>query len=134
MINENLKSELANDIKPVLADVLKVGQRVWIKEYNNRHGQREELRECTIVHLGRKYFETENKWMGRFNIESLEHDGGKYSPRYKVYLNPQKFEDEVEANILSSKIRTRIGNYGDIKLPLHKMRQILEILHSENDR
>ena len=104
---------------------IKVGQTVWIK--SARGFGREGIEEKIVTKVGRIYFEVER--CGRFNIETLKHDNGDYSPAYKVYLDKGEYELSQEMSQLSSKIRSFMtAGYGEIKLPIEKLRQIAALI------
>jgi len=107
---------------------LKVGQTVFIKGLNNRHGAG--VAEATITKVGKKYFEVDPTWYGRFYIDTLLHDAKRYSPQHKVYLDLNKLEEEKEAAELSTKIRHSIGQYGTVRFPIETLRRLWEILNT----
>lgn len=106
------------------------GQTVFVQtlNYGGRSVNDGGLKETKIASVGNKWFTIQDNWHGRFNKETLLHDGKGYSPRYRIYLDKKEYEDEVEFNDLSSKIRTALGQYGTIKLSLEKLRQIWDII------
>lgn len=117
--------------KPRVSSSLFSGQTVFVKTINYGGGSKDEgLKETKIASVGNKWFTIVDNYHGRFNKETLLHDGKGYSPRYRIYLDKKEYEDEVELNYLSSKIRTAIGQYSNIKLPLEKLRQIWNIMQS----
>lgn len=107
------------------------GQIVFVKNIKGHHRIGEELKEVEVSSVGRKWFTLKDKWYGRFDKETLLHDGKEYSPSYRIYLDKKCYEDEVELNDLSSKIRNAISQYGNINLPLEKLRQIWSIIQSQ---
>ncbi len=106
------------------------GQTVFVKPMNYGGSKDEGLKETKIASVGNKWFTIEDNWCGRFNKETLLHDGKGYSPRHRIYLDKKEYEDEVEFNDLFSKIRTAIGQYSNLKLSLEKLRQIWNIMQS----
>lgn len=108
---------------------IEVGQKVWLVEFNRRAGREpHEPLEATVKKVGRKYFELENNWMGRFHVSTLLHDGGGYSPRARVYLNIQEYIDQKEASDLYSELRQHFTNYDSKKLTLDQLRKIKAII------
>ena len=104
---------------------LKVGQKVWVKKIGHmRNGDTAELDQVEVAKIGKKYFEVSKVWYGRFFIETLYQDGKGYTSQYKAYLSKEKAEEELEIIQLSNKIRQKIGQYGDIRLPVEKLRNI----------
>lgn len=104
---------------------LYVGQIVFIKTKENDF-----LKEVKISYIGNKWFTLTDSWYGRFNKENLLHDGGFYSPKYRIYLDKKEYEEECEFNDLYSKINNTFGVYNSIKLPLDKLRKIWNIIQS----
>lgn len=106
---------------------LLVGNKVWIVDSLSR--PEDGLKEAIISKIGRKYFEVTPSYMGRFHINSLIHDRGNYSPRFKLYLSKEDYEDEIECSKIHSELRNIFG-YGKSKIGLIKLRQILSIINS----
>lgn len=115
---------------PRVSTSLFVGQTVWYKELQRRSGDKHELVETKISKIGKKYFETETKWLGRFYIDTMKHDAGQYSARYQVYLNKEQHENEIEADKIYSELRNIFSSYGKPTLELSKLRAILSIVRS----
>ena len=115
---------------PRVSTSLFIGQTVWYKELQRRGGDKHELVETKIAKIGKKYFETETKWVGRFYIDTMKHDAGQYSARYQVYLNKEQHENEIEADKIYSELRNIFSSYGKQTLELSKLREILSIVRS----
>ena len=115
---------------PRVSTSLFVGQTVWYKELQRRSGDKHELVETKISKIGKKYFETETKWLGRFYIDTMKHDAGQYSARYQVYLNKEQHENGIEADKIYSELRNIFSSYGKPTLELSKLRAILSIVRS----
>lgn len=49
---------------------------------------------ATVMKVGRKYFELNDPRFGRFEIDTLRHDGGEYSPRYRLYASMEIYNAE----------------------------------------
>jgi len=129
--NADVSSVCQPIAKPRVSSSLFSGQTVFVKTISYGGGSEDEgLKETKIASVGNKWFTIVDNWHGRFSKETLLHDGKGYSPRYRIYLDKKEYEEEVELNNLSSKIRTAIGQYGNIKLPLEKLRQIWNIMQS----
>jgi len=104
-----------------------VGRSVWyIPTYNKVTPV---LIETKIASVAKKYFKLEEAYMGRFFIDTLKHDGGDYSPRYKIYLNKEDYDIEVERNKLFSEIRHRFSCSNE-SLKITQLRQIHSIINS----
>jgi hypothetical protein len=117
--------------KPRVSSSLFSGQKVFVKTINYGGGSKDEgLKETKIASVGNKWFTIVDNLHGRFNKETLLHDGKGYSPRYRIYLDEKEYKDEIELSDLSSKIRAAIGQYSNIKLPLEKLRKIWDIMQS----
>lgn len=104
-----------------------VGQSIFYISTDGRHVSKE-LEEVKITKVGKKYFETEKHYLGRFFIDTLMHDGGQYSSRYKVYLTRQDYEDEKETQKILRELRDYFGHYGNPKISLDNLRTILSIV------
>ena len=115
-------------LKDDIGSRLVVGQTVWLQEISHRVSNDKNLIEAKVTSVGRKYFQVDPKWYGRFYVDSLLHDAGNYSPRYKVYLSKKQYEESIEIQKLSTEIRNKIGQYGTINLPIEKLRAISELL------
>ncbi len=124
----NSNSSSPNSGNTLVGSGLSVGQTVWVKEISYRNNEKQEVSETIIVSVGKKYFELQETWRGRFYKDTLLHDGKGYSPRYRVYLDKQQYENEKEISELSDKIKKAIGQHGDIKLPLEKLRAIWDLV------
>ena len=115
---------------PVVSTSLYVGQTVWYKSLSGRRGDDVSLKETKILSVGKKYFETEERYLGRFFKDTLKHDAGQYSSRYQIYLNKEQYENEVEANQIYSELRNIFSSYGRTNMELSKLRAILSIVRS----
>jgi len=110
---------------------MKVGQKIYLKPIGNnaRYGN-QEVRECTISKIGRKYFELEEKGYGRFFIESMAQDCGQYISGYQAYLSIQDIEDEEEAKKLYSEIKKAFSGFST-SLSLSELKEISRIINHE---
>ena len=115
---------------PVVSTSLYVGQTVWYKSLSGRRGDDVSLKETKIASVGKKYFETEERYLGRFFKDTLKHDAGQYSSRYQIYLTKEQYENEVEANQIYSELRNIFSSYGRTNMELSKLRAILSIVRS----
>lgn len=127
MIQETQKPQLNI---PVVSTSLYVGQTVWYKSLLGRRGDDVSLKETKIASVGKKYFETEERYLGRFFKDTLKHDAGQYSSRYQIYLSKEQYENEVEANQIYSELRNIFSSYGRTNMELSKLRAILSIVRS----
>lgn len=73
---------------------IEVGQTVYV-EGIQRRTQTVNLRKAIVSKVGRKYFELDGYYRDRFNIDTLLHDGGDYSPSYKVWLNESDYSNHI---------------------------------------
>ena len=115
---------------PVSINSLMVGQTIWYKLLSGRTGDDVSLKETKIASVGKKYFETEERYLGRFFKDTLKHDAGQYSSRYQIYLSKEQYENEVEANQIYSELRNIFSSYGRTNMELSKLRAILSIVRS----
>lgn len=111
-----------------------VGQKVWTLNVNNAARRVErKLTERELVKVGRKYFYL--KEYGReikFDIETLE-EFTDYTSDYKVYLDPQDWEDEKTSGELISKIKLILyPQFRSSGVSLDKLRSIAKILEIED--
>jgi len=104
-----------------------VGKSVWYISNNNNRGNAE-LRETKIASVAKKYFKLEDAHLGRFFIENLKHDGGDYSPRYRIYLNKEDYEIEIERGKLFAKIR-HLFSWNNESINITQLRQIHSIIN-----
>lgn len=107
---------------------LKLGQPVYIERVHNFTRNNSNTLHTTISTVGTKYFQVTDLPRERFRVDTLRHDGGRYSSKYKVYLSLQEIEDEKEANKINQEL---IGyfSHGVSKLPLEKLKKIKEIIN-----
>lgn len=109
---------------------LSVGQTVWYKSLSDRSRDDVSLKETKITNVGKKYFEIEERYLGRFFKDTLKNDGGKYSSRYRIYLSKEQYENEVEANQICEELRDIFSSYSGKNIELSKLRAILSIVRS----
>ena len=111
---------------------MEVGQRVYLKPINNALRYGNEIRECVVIKVGRKYFyaykpgERED-FATKFNLETM-FNVTTYSPDWKVYLSKQDIIDERESEELTASIRKQFDHYGKSKLTLDQLRHIKRII------
>lgn len=105
---------------------LKVGQKVWIKNYRNKV----DVTESSITKLGSKYFEVAG-FFQRFKIETLLNDANGYTPYMRVYLSHLEVDLENEFNALRDRFKKHV-NTSDYfrKMPIEKLRAIIQIIES----
>lgn len=107
---------------------LTVGQPIWFIENNQRRGDNHQLTKSEITSIGNKYFTIDPKYVGRFHIESLEYDGGGYSPRYRLYLSDEDYNIELEKRVLSQKIKAYFSNYNSNEFDIEVLRRVSQII------
>lgn len=108
---------------------LSVGQTVWYKSLSEVRGADKSLKETKIINVGKKYFEIEEKHLGKFFINTLKQDAGRFSSMYQIYLSEEQYEDEIEANRIYSYLRNVFSSYGKPNIELSKLRKILSIIN-----
>jgi hypothetical protein len=106
---------------------MEVGQKIFLKPIGNAARGDSEIKECVITKIGRKYFEVDPKYYGRFNIESMSQDSGRYISNYQAYLSITEIEEEREAQAIYGSLRNIFSAYTN-RIPLDKLRGIKEIL------
>lgn len=108
---------------------LQVGQKVWVETYSERYGQKSTLSESEISKIGKKFFEVTHSGYshGRYYIETLEHDGGDYSSKGRIWLSEQDYKDQIEAEKLNYEFR-KLFQYSGSGLSLDQLRRIKSIV------
>lgn len=109
---------------------MEVGQKVYLEPINNNARYSKEIKESRISKIGRKYFELEDKYYGRFFIESMRQDCGQYISGYNAYLSMQEIEDKKEAQKLFAEIKKVFSGFGT-EIPLSKLKEIERIIKSD---
>lgn len=92
---------------------MKIGQTIYLKPIGNAKRHSKDIKEAKISKIGRKYFNVEPSYYGRFFIDSMYQDCGEYISDYKAYLSKQEIEEEEEANLLYLKIKKQFESYGN---------------------
>ena len=111
---------------------LTVGQDIWYSNVILKNNQNPILHKTVISKIGRTYFELEGL-RSRFFINNLTHDPGAYSVYIKVYLNPKEWDLEIEKNKLNQYLKLFFSKLGVLPLSIEKMREIKNIILSENE-
>ncbi len=113
---------------------LSVGQTLYAENIDpNNRGRNNELLPVIVTKIGRKYFEVENEAKKhlfdreKFHIDTMWHDGGNYSAKWRIHIDQQAVLDEKEAQAISVWLTPFFG-YGKPKLSLDKLRQIKVII------
>src|SRR5687768_12823963 len=91
---------------------MKVGQTVYLRPQNNAARRSSEIKEAVITKVGRKYFEVEPKWYGRFKVDTMYQDAGHYTPDYQAYLSMEEIEEEKELSKLYDEVSKFFKGYG----------------------
>lgn len=107
---------------------MEIGQKVYLRPQNNAARRSTEIKEATITKVGRKYFEVEPKWYGRFEIETMYQDGGDYTPNYQAYFSLEEIEEEKELNKLHREVGKFFTGYGKPDISPSQIRAIADIL------
>jgi hypothetical protein len=112
----------------------KKGQVVYIKYIGYQKSRFDDLlKEVTVVDIGRKYITTtfgEPHCSIQFNIEdNFRERSGQFSPEWKLYLNKEALNIEIESHNLIDFIKKHFSEYGsDSQLSLNQLRQIKNII------
>lgn len=109
---------------------LEVGQTVYVKPIGNAARRSTKIITCKISKVGRKYFELDLNWMGRFEIESMTQDNGDYISNYACYLSLQEIEDEKELNELYKDIGSCFNSFSAKNYSLKQLRAVKNILNN----
>ena len=107
---------------------IKEGMTIWLESLHTRQGEKKELVKITVGKVGKKYFETTERWYGRFHLDTLMHDGKGYSSAYKAYTDEQEYLDKEEKSKITHEIRETFSHFNSVELSLEKLRQISEII------
>lgn len=108
---------------------MKKGQSVYLKPINNALRYSTEIIESKISKIGRKYFELEDRHLGRFFIDSMSQDGGKYVGDYQCYLSIKEIEEEKEREGLVREISVSFEKVRS-KLALSQLKAIHDIIQN----
>lgn len=112
---------------------LKVGQPIWYREIFRRIGNNNELIQSEVISVGKKYFQIEPEWLGKFVIEDLKHNNGKYLSQYKIYLNPEDYAIEEEKQQLVQAITSFFSAYNSDKYDINTLRQVNNIINENKN-
>jgi hypothetical protein len=106
------------------------GQPVFLKSVNNNARSGLKISECTIVKIGRKYFEVSNEHnhILKFDISSLNQVAELSS--WKLYFTKEEILDEVEYGKLIFDIRSVLSHHKP-NLSLDQLRKITKIIGSD---
>lgn len=108
---------------------LTVGQKVWVDPSKSFRNSKEPY-EATVSKVGRKYFELEDGFREKYDLENgrqvLDSSYVK-----KVYLTFQEITDKHERDKLYSTLRAKFSDYGTPKYSLEQLRKVAEILNIE---
>lgn len=107
---------------------MEVGQKVYLEPTGDNKRYSKEIEESRISKIGRKYFTLEDKYYGRFFIESMTQDGGQYISGYNAYLSLQEIEDKREAQRLFAEIKEVFSGFST-EIPLSKLKEIEQIIN-----
>ena len=107
---------------------LKVGQKIFLKSIGSREL---EIIEVAISKIGKKYFEVDKSYLGRYFLEDMLQDGRGYTARYKAYTNMEEIQKEERMRELGNKIYS-FFRYGDTKrLTLEQLEQIQSMIDAK---
>ncbi len=115
---------------------LRIGQIIYLKPVNNELRRNKEVRAVEIVKIGRKWFTVKepntdgSSWQwkrDRFDINTLNHDGGGYVNSWDGYLTLQDIEKEKEHSRLSSELSKFFSRWNRSSLSLEKLQKMYKI-------
>lgn len=107
---------------------MEVGQKVYLEPIGNKARYSKEIKESRISKIGRKYFELEDKYYGRFFIDSMSQDGRQYISGYNAYLSMQEIEDKKEAQKIFGELKKVFSGFST-GIPLSKLKEIEQIIN-----
>lgn len=99
---------------------MKVGQTVYIVATDPRN---KGIKEAVVTKVGRKYFEVNPEWLGKYVLKTMMQHIPNYTGRYQAYESLQAISDEKEFYHLGGEIRK-----GDYEMTLEQAREIARIL------
>lgn len=105
-----------------------VGQELFVKPIGNAARYHKDILKLKVAKVGRKFFEFESSYYGRFSKETLTQDGKGYISNYRCYFSEQEIYDEMEHNELCTKLSRFFAYFNANKLPLEKLRAIDKII------
>ena len=105
---------------------MEIGNEIYLEPKSNAARYSKEIKTVTIKKIGRKYFEV-NEMNGRFFIDTLEIDGGQYTPEWQGYLSLKHIEDKIESEKICNELRQFFN--GRVGLPIEKMREIRNMIN-----
>jgi len=108
---------------------IKIGQAVYYTDTDRRYAN--ELKETVVTTCGSKYFTVKEAWVGRFFVDTLLQDGKGYSPRYKLYLSKEEYNEIKERESLLSSIRAHFQNW-NIHISTDDLRSVKQIIDKTN--
>lgn len=101
-----------------------VGQKVWLKPIGNAARYNKNIRESEITKVGTKYVECS---YGKFDFNGV-HSNSPYSPEYVLFFDEQECRDNIQAEVLTSKLKSFFSSFGKIPLTLDQLREIDKII------
>ena len=112
-----------------MSKTVKVGQTVYLHPIQTRVNIKSGS-EAVIEKVGKKFAYLNNRT--RFFIDTMQHDGGDYSPKYKVYLSIEELNFKLESDrmrdCISSEFRYGVPNI----YPNEVVKSIYELIKSVN--
>ena len=102
---------------------VKPGQKLYHVERGRGRGS-----DVTVATVGRKWFTLEEKWRGRFLIETGMVDGCGYTPTARCYESKTIYEEATAAQQETDALWRRLGTYPRPKLTIEQVRAIAAIL------
>jgi hypothetical protein len=110
---------------------IEVGMTVYLKPIGNAARRGTAIIETTVTKVGRKYFEVEQSWTGRFFIETMYQDGRGYISDYHAYLSVKEIEDDARVVALERHFRA-LFDFSGSGLSLEKLEKMKIIAEGEN--
>lgn len=88
------------------------GMKVYVqrRRWDNKPVAPEDLDECTITKIGRKWIELDGHH-GRYDPEKMRVDGKGYGERETVWTSRQEYAESTRTNKLWSAFRRQINNF-----------------------
>ena len=105
---------------------MEVGQKVFVKYLNCRHGEKIHIEEDIISKIGNKYFYLEKRSHFKFCKERMINIS-EYSAQYQVYMSMEEIKIEEEKDKKTSEIMSH-GIYYIRDMSLDDIRSIYNII------
>jgi hypothetical protein len=109
---------------------LTVGQKVWVDPSKSFRNSKEPY-EATVSKVGRKYFELEDSFREKYDLQNGNEVSETSTYAKKVYLTLQEITDKRDREKILSELRHQFAYIHSPKHSLEQLRKVAEILNIE---